>query len=40
MNSIDITTQTAKYLIDAFYGRPADHSYSSAVRRAAGRLWR
>jgi hypothetical protein len=26
-NSIDITTQTAKYLIDAFYGRPADHSY-------------
>ena len=26
-NSIDITTQTAKYLIDAYYGRPADHSY-------------
>jgi hypothetical protein len=25
--SIDITTQTAKYLIDAYYGRPADHSY-------------
>jgi hypothetical protein len=25
--SIDITTQTAKYLIDAFYGRPADRSY-------------
>jgi tannase/feruloyl esterase len=26
-NSIDITTQTAKYLIDAYYGRSADHSY-------------
>lgn len=26
-NSIDITTQTAKYLIDTYYGRPADHSY-------------
>ena len=26
-NSIDITTRTAKYLIDAYYGRPADHSY-------------
>ena len=25
--SIDITTQTAKYLIDAYYGRAADHSY-------------
>jgi feruloyl esterase len=25
--SIDITTQTAKYLIGAYYGRPADHSY-------------
>jgi hypothetical protein len=25
--SIDITTQTAKYLIDAFYGRAADRSY-------------
>lgn len=25
--SIDITTQTAKYLIDSYYGRPADHSY-------------
>ena len=25
--SIDITTQTAKYLIDAYYARPADHSY-------------
>jgi tannase/feruloyl esterase len=26
-NSIDITTQTAKHLIDAYYGRAADHSY-------------
>jgi feruloyl esterase len=26
-NSIDITTQTAKYLVDAYYGRTADHSY-------------
>lgn len=26
-NSIDITTQTAKFLIDAYYGRPADRSY-------------
>ena len=26
-NSIDLTTQTAKYLIDAYYGRPADRSY-------------
>jgi feruloyl esterase len=26
-NSIDITTQTAKYLIDAYYGRAAEHSY-------------
>ena len=26
-NAIDMTTQTAKYLIDAYYGRPADHSY-------------
>ncbi len=26
-NSIDMTTQTAKYLIDAYYGREADHSY-------------
>jgi feruloyl esterase len=26
-NSIDITTQTAKYLIDSYYGRSADHSY-------------
>ena len=26
-NSIDITTQTAKYLIDAYYGRSADHTY-------------
>ncbi len=26
-NSIDVTTQTAKYLIDAYYGRPADRSY-------------
>ena len=26
-NSIDMTTQTAKYLIDAYYGRSADHSY-------------
>jgi Tannase and feruloyl esterase len=25
--SIDITTQTAKHLIDAYYGRPADRSY-------------
>jgi len=25
--SIDITTRTAKYLIDSYYGRPADHSY-------------
>ena len=26
-NSIDVTTQTAKFLIDAYYGRPADRSY-------------
>lgn len=26
-NSIDMTTQTAKYLIDAYYGRGADRSY-------------
>jgi feruloyl esterase len=26
-NAIDMTTQTAKYLIDAYYGRPADYSY-------------
>jgi hypothetical protein len=26
-SSIDITTQTAKYLIDAYYGREADRSY-------------
>lgn len=26
-NAIDMTTQTAKYLIDAYYGRPADRSY-------------
>ena len=26
-NSIDVTTQTAKYLIDAYYGRPADRNY-------------
>ena len=26
-NAIDMTTQTTKYLIDAYYGRPADHSY-------------
>jgi Tannase and feruloyl esterase len=26
-NSIDVTTQTAKYLIDAYYGRPADRTY-------------
>jgi tannase/feruloyl esterase len=26
-HSIDITTQTAKYLIDAYYGRPQEHSY-------------
>ena len=26
-NSIDVTTQTAKYLINAYYGRTADRSY-------------
>ena len=26
-NAIDMTTQTAKYLIDSYYGREADHSY-------------
>ncbi len=26
-NAIDMTTQTAKYLIDAYYGREADRSY-------------
>ncbi len=26
-HSIDITTQTAKYLISAYYGRPQEHSY-------------
>jgi len=26
-NAIDITTQTAKYLIDSYYARPADRSY-------------
>jgi feruloyl esterase len=26
-HSIDITTQTAKYLINAYYGRPQEHSY-------------
>jgi feruloyl esterase len=26
-NSIDVTTQTTKYLIDTYYGRPADRSY-------------
>ena len=26
-HSIDITTQTAKYLIDTYYGRPQEHSY-------------
>ena len=26
-NSIDVTTQTAKYLIDAYYGRLPEHSY-------------
>ncbi|HZF18279.1 MAG TPA: tannase/feruloyl esterase family alpha/beta hydrolase [Burkholderiales bacterium] len=26
-NSIDVTTQTANYLIDAYYGRAADRSY-------------
>ncbi len=26
-NSIDMTTQTAKYLINTYYSRPADHSY-------------
>lgn len=26
-NSIDVTTQTAKHLLDAYYGRPADRSY-------------
>src|SRR5260370_16477436 len=25
--SIDVTTQTAKFLIDAYYGRGPDHSY-------------
>ena len=26
-HAIDITTQTAKYLINAYYGRPQEHSY-------------
>jgi Tannase and feruloyl esterase len=26
-NSLDLTTRTAKYLISAYYGRPADRSY-------------
>src|SRR6185295_6021481 len=26
-NSIDVTTQTTKFLMNAYYGRPVDHSY-------------